>query len=198
MTTQINNKLVQPRHVVLVVSAGFVLLLATAFVYRITHPSLTRSPNQPAHTAADHEDGQAQSQQDMSAVRELMVRLSENPGDPETLKSLGREFMRMEAWEQAKGFLEQSVAAKPTDTDAMMMLGVALFNMQSFREAADQFELIVSLDEDNAMALYNLGVIYKHGLEDPDTARGYFNRVLESEAANEQLRAQASRELGAE
>lgn len=197
MTTASNQRLVQPRHVILMVAAGFVLVLATAFVYRLTHPSLTQTPGQPRHSAADHDDEQqaAAGQRDMTGVRELMVKLSEDPDNPEVLKALGREFMHMQAWDQAKGFLEKAVTIKPSDTDAMMMLGVALFNMQSYREAADQFELIVSLDPANAMAKYNLGVIYKYGLKDPETARGYFEQVVDSDKVSEDIRNQAAEEI---
>lgn len=198
MTTN-NARLVQPRHVILLVGVGLAFVLITAFVYRLTHPSLTQSLGQPAHTAADHGDEpQAMAQQDMTGVRDLMVKLSEDPDNPDVLKALGREFMRMQAWDQAKGFLEKAVTIKPSDTDAMMMLGVALFNLQSYREAADQFELIVSLEEDNGMAKYNLGVIYKYGLKDPETAKGYFEQVVDSDKVSEDIRNQAAQEIKTE
>lgn len=191
------SSLVQPRHVILLVCIGLVLILITAVIYRLSHPNLTvaleRPPQQqqqPASSSAEHGG-----EQDMSAVRDLMVKMRENPDNPEVLKALGREFMHMQAWEQAKGFLERAVMNAPSDVEALMMLGVNLFNMQNHQEAAEQFELVLSLDPDNVMARYNLGIINKYGLDNPDKARDYFNQVLESDNVSDQIREQAAAEL---
>jgi cytochrome c-type biogenesis protein CcmH/NrfG len=186
------NRLVQPRHVILLVGLGLVLIFGTALIYRLTHPSLTMTPErgQPGRAEVEHGD-----EQDMTRIRELMVGLQEDPENIEIMKALGREFMQMRAWEQAKGFLQKAVMAKPSDVESLMMLGVALFNMERHKEAAEQFEMVLSLDEKNVMAKYNLGVIHKYGLNNPDKAREYFSEVVGSDKVSERIREQAAAEL---
>jgi tetratricopeptide (TPR) repeat protein len=191
------NSLVQPKHVILLVCLGMALILITAVIYRLTHPNLTVALKQPQQQQQQSAPSSAEhgGEQDMTAIRDLMSKMRESPDDPEVLKALGREFMHMQAWEQAKGFLERAVMNAPSDVEALMMLGVNLFNMQNHQEAAEQFELVLSLDPDNVMARYNLGIINKYGLENPEKARDYFNQVLESENVSDQIRKQAAAEL---
>lgn len=189
------NRLVQPRHVVLLLGLGFVLIFITALVYRLSHPNLTLVPmsrNQAMQSQAEHDHGD---EVDMNQIAALMAKMRENPDDPEILKSLGQRFMHMKAFEQAKGFLEKAVMIQPSDVEAMTMLGVTLFNMQRYEEAAEQFELVLSLAPDNTMAKFNLGVINKYGLNNPDKAREYFEDVVKSDNIDEHIREEAKREL---
>lgn len=189
------NSLVQPKHVILLVGLGLALILITAVIYRLSHPHLTVALNQPQQQRQSAQPAAEHGEQDMSAIRELMVQMRENPNDPELLKALGREFMHMKAWDQAKGFLEKAVMNAPSDVEALMMLGVDLFNMQQHQEAAEQFDLVISLDPDNVMARYNLGIINKYGLKNPEKAKEYFQYVVESENVSDDIRRHAEAEL---
>jgi thioredoxin-like negative regulator of GroEL len=56
---------------------------------------------------------------------------------------------------------------------------------------------VLSQDPDNAMARYNLGVLYMHYLEKQEQARKHLRAVVESEAAAEDIKAEARRQLEA-
>jgi cytochrome c-type biogenesis protein CcmH/NrfG len=184
-----------PKIVVVAVFVGLGMIFLSTFLYRVENPSLTkqrRAAPPPSAETAEHGDDQS-----MDEIKNLMMRMRENPEDPEVLKSLGGRFMQMGSYQDAAGFLEKALMADPSDVETMMMIGVTQFNLENYPEAADHFELVLSQDPDNAMARYNLGVLYMHYLEKQEQAREHLRAVVESEAAAEDIKAEARRQLEA-
>lgn len=189
-------RLVQPRHVILLVGLGLVLIFVTAFIYRLRHPGLTVTPR--FEQSAMESQGMHGGEMDMNEIAALMGKMREDPDNPEILKILGEKFMHIQAYEQAMSFLQKAIMIQPSDVEALTMLGVSLFNLERYQEAAEQFQMVLSLAPDNDMAKFNLGTIYKYGLKEPDKAKEYFQAVVDSPNANEHIRHEAESELKGE
>lgn len=84
-----------------------------------------------------------------------LVRLE--PGKPEPLFYLGRAYMGMEMWPQARTAFERAIKLEPRYASAHAMLGV-LFNIRGqHREAEAAHRAAIKIDPGNASYRNNLG-----------------------------------------
>lgn len=157
------------RLVVAVIALGLVLIFIGSIIYRLQNSGLTMQ-------ARPSESSMA-----MNEISQLMARLDTEPNHLPTLMALGDQFMRMGSWERAAVFWKRSIALDSSLERALNGLGVAHYNMDQYPESAEQFERIVDLNPDNHRAHFNLGMLYKHYLDNPEQARIHFERVLELE-----------------
>jgi tetratricopeptide (TPR) repeat protein len=161
------------RFVVAVMGLGLAFLFIASILYVVQNPSLTMQARQDQHAAA------------MSKIAELMAGLDKEPNHLPTLMTLGDQFMRIGSWEQAVVFWKRALAVDPAQDQALNGLGVAYYNLDKFSESAEQFERMIALLPDNYRAHFNLGMLYKHYLDQPQRARTHFERVLELNPAGE-------------
>lgn len=171
------------RLVIAVLGLGLVLLFVGSILYRLQNPSLTMQARQGQQSAA------------MNEIAELMARLDSEPNHLPTLMALGDQFMRMGSWERASVFWKRALAVDPAQDRALNGLGVAYYNMDQFADSAAQFERIIVLQPDNHRAHFNLGMLYKHYLDEPERARVHFERVLELDPGDEELVGRIQEEL---
>lgn len=163
------------RLVVAVLGFGLLLLFIGSFIYRLQNPSLTIQAKQSEPSPA------------MNDIGELMTRLDSQPNHLPTLMTLGDQFMRMGSWDRASVFWKRALAVDPSQDRALNGLGVAYYNQDQFAESAEQFQHIITMHPDNHRAHFNLGMLYKHYLDDAGKARLHFERVLELNPADEEL-----------
>lgn len=161
------------RFVVAVMGLGLAFLFIASILYVVQNPSLTMQARQDQQAAA------------MSKIAELMASLDKEPNHLPTLMTLGDQFMRIGSWEQAVVFWKRALAVDPAQDQALNGLGVAYYNLDKFSESAEQFERMIALLPDNYRAHFNLGMLYKHYLDQPQRARTHFERVLELNPADE-------------
>lgn len=181
--------------VLALLGGGLLLMLAASFVYRAQHPTITeQGQTRGTAPAATQQAQQAQQQEGMNALAELMARLQENPNDVAVLMALSNEFMQRSEWARAENFLKKISVVEPGNTDALYMLGISQFNLERPGEAANTFETLLSFTDDPA-ARFSLGVLYKHYLEAPDKAATHFTAILNNPEANAELKQRASKEL---
>jgi len=171
------------RLVIAVLGLGLALLFVGSILYRLQNPSLTTHVHQDQQAAA------------MSKIAELMARLDSEPNHLPTLMSLGDQFMRMGSWERASVFWKRALTVDPAQDQALNGLGVAYYNLGQFSDSAEQFERIIVLQPDRYRPHFNLGMLYKHYLEEPERARMHFERVLELDPGDEELVARIQKEL---
>lgn len=133
----------------------------------------------------------------MGKVGALMKQMREQPNNATLLLQLADEFMHLKDFEAVESFASRAVIAAPGNVDALLMLGVSLFNLERFDEAAQQFDTIVKLEPDNAGAHFNLGLIYKHFINQPDEGERHLRRVLELNPADKRLAEEARKALEA-
>lgn len=81
--------------------------------------------------------------------------------------------------------LRTAVEADPSDIDARLELGAALFNDSDLTGAKEQWDAVLALDPEQAIAWYNLG--FYHMSSDPpdwDAVRASWEKVLEIDPAS--------------
>ncbi|MFW5733560.1 MAG: tetratricopeptide repeat protein [Oceanidesulfovibrio sp.] len=187
-----------PRRLVLaLVLGGLVLIFVTSFIYRMDHTLHRKMVPAQEH---DHGDTAAQGQmppgmpptdegggmgammgqdgEGMDEIRTLMQRMRDNPNDPEVLVALSKRFMSMQDMASAGNFLQRALVADPANVEAMGLLGMVRFETGQHEEAAELLRRLVKLDSDNATHFYNLGMVEKHFLDQPESAKEHLETAL--------------------
>lgn len=167
------------------VALGLIMIIVSSFVHRVRNPSLTV-----------HRQGAEQSEaMPMEMIGQLMSNLEQNPEDVKTLQALGRAFMSMEAWDRAAKFWQRLLKVDPEDKNAAHQLAMCYFRMQEFEQAVDILTKIISMDPESYHAHFNLGILYKHYLDDPEKARQHLQKIIKAEEVEDELREEARKEL---
>ena len=171
--------------------AGLAVMIFSTIVYRVEHPSIVQHEEQRRMPGGDMENMGG-----MGNITALMQKLQDHPEDIDTMRALGMAFMDMQAWEKSQSFWDMLLKKDPHDVIALNQKGICLFELKQYAEAAEQFEHMLSTEEHNYHAHYNLGILYKHYLEQPDKAKPHFQTVLDAKIDDPELVESAKRELG--
>jgi cytochrome c-type biogenesis protein CcmH/NrfG len=172
-------------------------IFVSSVVYRLQNPGLT-VPGQAMPAAGQGGAGGMPGMGDMgdmAAVRELMKTLQDHPGDPETLLKLARAFAQMQAWAQAKVFLDDLLSREPDNEQGLTLAGVVAYQQEDYPAAAAVYEKILVASPDNVMARFNLGILYKHYLGRPEEARKLFEGLLALKPDDARLAEMVKKEL---
>jgi len=183
--------------VILAVVISVAAMFVTSFMYRMDNPNLFVKGQQPSSMSgegATPPPGMGQGG-GMARVKEFMARVEENPNDVKALVNLGNSFLMMRAWDRALEPLEKANELKPGNTDVLKAIGIAYFNKEDFTKASAFYEQILKIDPADTLAMFNLGVIYKHYFKKPVEARKYFEKVLKLEKNDAEMRKLAAQEL---
>lgn len=212
------------RVVILSVIFCVAAMFVTSFVYRLKHPNLYAQVRQgppPSQQPADHDHDGDGIQDDgpnagkstaevmaqsagasdgmgggaMAKVREYLAQVEENPNDVKALVNLGNSFLMMRAWDRALDPLERANELEPGNIGLLKAIGIAHFNKEDFTKASVAYEEILSIDPNDTLALFNLGVINKYYFEKADVARTYFEKVLAVEKEDADIIKMAKQEL---
>ncbi|GAB1410735.1 tetratricopeptide repeat protein [Desulfovibrionales bacterium] len=178
--------------VVWFVLAGLIVLVFSTIVYRVEHPSLVQHEERRQMPGGDMEKMGG-----MGNISALMQKLQDHPEDVETMRALGMAFMDMQAWEKSQSFWDMLLKKDAHDVVALNQKGICLFELKRYAEAAEQFEHMLGIEPHNYHAHYNLGILYKHYLEQPDKAVIHFQTVIDAQVDDAELLESAKRELGA-
>ena len=191
------------RAVILAVLLAVAAMFVTSFAYRMANPNLFVKA-QPSRGFADAgERGESgppamggATNGAMSRVKEYMDRVKQHPDDVEALVGLGNSFLMMRAWDRALEPLQKAHELRPQDTTVLKAVGIAWFNKEDYTKASEAYEAILAIDPNDTLALFNLGVIYKHYFKKPDVAQTYFEKVLDMEKEDAEMIKLAREELG--
>jgi len=166
------------------------LMVFAAVTYRVENPSIVQHEERQRMPG-----GMGQSGPDMSGISAMMQKLQANPEDVESMRGLGMAFMEMRAWDKSASFWDMLLERNPDDVMALNQKGFCLFEMEKHAEAAALFERMLTIEKDNYHAHYNLGVIYKHYLSQPEKAAVHFQAVVDALPGGSELADSARREL---
>jgi len=180
------------RRVTLFLLACLGVMLFAAGVYRVENPTIVQHEERREMPGG----GSMEKMGDMAGVSALMKKLQDNPDDIEAMRSLGMSFMEMQAWDRALSFWDMVLERRPDDVMALNQKGFCLFELEQYAEAAALFERMLGIEKENFHAHYNLGVIYKYYLEQPDKAAAHFQSVVDASPDDPALVSNARRELG--
>ena len=169
------------------------IMVFAAVTYRVDHPSIVQHEEQ-----RQMPGGMGQAGGEMSGISAMMQKLQANPEDVEAMRALGMAFMEMHAWDKSLTFWDMLLERNPDDVMALNQKGFCLFEMEKYADAAALFERMLAVDKDNHHGHYNLGVIYKHYLSQPEKAAAHFQAVVDALPEDSELAASARRELSGE
>jgi tetratricopeptide (TPR) repeat protein len=113
---------------------------------------------------------------------------------PAAQAELGRAYLRVSAWGQARQVLQKSGETP----DALNSLGVANAHLGNYREAKDNFEHCISVAPDFASAYLNLAIVEHRHLGDKAAAMRHYRHYLELDSKRDDVRqlvAQLEQEL---
>ena len=83
---------------------------------------------------------------------------------------------------------KKALDSEPSNTDAMIGLGVVFRQTGRFKLAKEILERALDLDADNPLARFNLAILTRENLKDEGLALRYFTEVMQSTKANQSLR----------
>ncbi|GFM35782.1 tetratricopeptide repeat protein [Desulfovibrio psychrotolerans] len=181
--------------VLALLGVSLLAILVTSFVYRTMHPHITEVVRE--QPPAQMPQNGAQQGASTEELAHLMALMQEDPNNPDVLKQISDLFIRTKDWERALFFLQKAMVATPSDPQILYMHGIVLFNQDKPEEAAAAFESLLAI-EDDASARYNLGIIYKHFLKQPEKAQEHFSALLANDNAEPELKQRAQQELETE
>jgi|GEM_PF-6225515 Flp pilus assembly protein TadD len=190
------------RKVVLVAAViGIAAIFFSSMLYRWENPSLQKAMRQQSAPSQGPSGGMPEGMagMDMEGVRAMIQglekRLEENPEDLEALMQLANIRMLRGDKEGAAAYLDRVQSAAGTDKMALMDLAGRWFEMDRFDKAAIALETILQSEPDEMFAHYNLGVLYKYRLDQPQKAEAHLRTVAEGEHSFDDLREQARKAL---
>lgn len=172
---------------------ALVAMFAWSFIYRANNPSLVvavQKGGAEGRGPMDSMGGPA-----MKAVVDAMAKLKKDPEDPAALKEAAEAFGAAELWDKSGQLAEKALSKLPNDTELLNLYGVVQFRQEHPAESAKTFERLLSLEPGNVHAQFNLGAVYKHGLNDQANAKKYFEMVIANPKADAETREQARQEL---
>jgi Flp pilus assembly protein TadD len=171
---------------------ALLVLFVGSFLYRMQRPSLEVRQERPggmSQPMAQAMNGP------MKEVLALMQKLKENPDDPELQLAMAEQFMAMGSFERAKTFLDKVVKVRPENPDVQNALGVTLYNLKDIDGAKAAFEGMLARDPDDYRARFNLGLLYKYALKEPEKAVAALKAVADSPKTDPETRQTALKEL---
>ncbi|MFZ5427445.1 MAG: tetratricopeptide repeat protein [Thermodesulfobacteriota bacterium] len=187
-----SNATIRPsKAVLLMVFAGIAAMFVWSFVYRAANPSLIAT----VETRGEAPGGQGTGDGAMGGVMAAMQKLKANPDDLGAMEEAAEAFAQAQMWDKALSILEKAYAKDPKEMHILNLYGVTLFRLERPSESAKKFEEMLAIDPNNYQALFNLGAVVKHGLQDPQTARKHFEAVIANPMADPQTKEQARQEL---
>lgn len=134
------------------------------------------------------------SEDQADGLSDLMRALKANPNDADALIGIGQTFLEAGEWARAEVFLNRAILNRPADLAPRYMLGIALYQQERFDEARAAYEELLNIREEPA-ALYNLVILYKYHLNNPDKAGELAQKILASPEADADTRKRAEEEL---
>ncbi|MBI1759768.1 MAG: tetratricopeptide repeat protein [Actinobacteria bacterium] len=97
---------------------------------------------------------------DQAKVAALMAKVSANPKDVDSLRTLGDTYFQAADYATASSWQQKILALDPKDATAHLALGAAQFNLGNAAEAERHWRQVVALNPRQAEAHYDLGFLY--------------------------------------
>ena len=168
---------------------GLLVIFGSSFLYRLDRPSLVVHQERRTGGMEQALNGP------MREVLALMQKLKENPDDPGLQLAMAEQFMAMGSYDRAKIFLDKVARVRPNDPDVQNALGVTLYNLKDAGGAEAAFAGILAQNPNDYRARFNLGLLYKYALQQPEKARQALQAVVDAPETDAKTRDQARREL---
>lgn len=101
---------------------------------------------------------------------------------------LGKSLKQSDKPKLALPYLQRAAELAPSDLEIRLAFGILLAEMELFEEARKELTFIIELDEENADAHYNLGVLYAVSTDRKDDALFHLEKAFTLEPDHTQAR----------
>lgn len=101
---------------------------------------------------------------------------------------LGKSLERSDNGKLALPYLKRAAELAPDDLETRLAYGILLANMELFTEASEEFLFVISKNEDNADAHYNLGFLYAVSTDRKEDALKHLKQAFTINPDYEQAR----------
>lgn len=108
----------------------------------------------------------------------LQALIGVNPSDRSVLVKLGNLYYDSGRFREAVDTYGRALDLDPKDVNVRTDRGTSYWNLGQADAAIAEFEKSLGVDPRHAQTLFNLGVVYHSGKNDPDSARGAWERLL--------------------
>lgn len=92
---------------------------------------------------------------------------------------LGKSFEHAGNLKLALPYMQRAAELAPEDIQVRLANAILMAPLEMFDFAKPELEAVLSLDENNADAYYNLGVLYAVSTDDVETAKTHLQKALE-------------------
>ncbi|AYC29711.1 tetratricopeptide repeat protein [Paenisporosarcina cavernae] len=91
---------------------------------------------------------------------------------------LARSLDNLGSTKLALPYYQRAAELEKKDIQIQLSFGICLATLEMFEEAKEQFFVVLALDENNADAHYNLGVLYAVSTEDIESAKHHLHQAV--------------------
>jgi tetratricopeptide (TPR) repeat protein len=131
-------------------------------------------------TAASAPDAQPQTPPvDPAEVQKLQDRVKADPKDFEAIVSLGNIDFDQRNYPEAANYYKRALAVHD-DLNVRTDLGTMLFYSNHYDEAMAELNKVLAVNPNHAQALFNMGVVYLHGKNDPQKALEIWQKLVDT------------------
>jgi cytochrome c-type biogenesis protein CcmH/NrfG len=115
---------------------------------------------------------------DAARLRELEDRVMANPQDFDALVELGNMQFDQRNYADATGWYAKALQIRPENPNVRTDMATTMFYAQNFDGAIQEFSRALEIEPSHPQALFNIGVAYLHGKNDPDKALEFWEKLV--------------------
>ncbi|MCX8057191.1 MAG: tetratricopeptide repeat protein [Ignavibacteria bacterium] len=119
-----------------------------------------RMPDDEIHKNLSQKQFQQMSKEIQAKIDSLKEVVKQNPNDTIALNHLGYFLLQEHKFDEAEMYFENLLKINPKRIDVLNVLAEMNFNLQKFDKSENYLKKLISLEKDNEVAQYNLGVVY--------------------------------------
>jgi cytochrome c-type biogenesis protein CcmH/NrfG len=124
---------------------------------------------------------------DMAQVQQLQDRIKTDPHDYEALVQLANINFDQKNYVDGADLYKKALDIRPDDDDVRTDYGTMLFYQKRYDDAIAELNRVLARQPTHAQALFNLGVVYLHGKNDPQSALTTWEKLVATNPAFPQL-----------
>jgi tetratricopeptide (TPR) repeat protein len=113
----------------------------------------------------------------------LKAAIQANPKDIGALVQLGNLYYDQGQYRDAVGWYGKALELNPNDPNVRTDRGTSYWNLGQADAAISEFEKSLQINPSHAQTLYNLGVVYLNGKNNPQEARKTWEKLLATNPA---------------
>jgi cytochrome c-type biogenesis protein CcmH/NrfG len=115
---------------------------------------------------------------DMARVQQLQAAIQANPRDFDALRELGNINFDQRNYKEATSWYSKALAVQPNNLDVRTDMATTMFYSEDFDGSLSEFKKILEIEPGRPQALFNIGVAYLHGKNDPTSALASWEKLV--------------------